>query len=333
MIIREVARPTFFDLFGLTSSKSAGQILGNIELVGSGKGALALILKYLTQQGILKNKTDEILVPDWLGYWVYNQMQPFAFPAKRWSERTKAIFVYHQYGFPQDMEKIMTFAKEKNLVVIEDCAHAVASQYKGQPLGSFGDFAIFSFSKWFFCFALGGIKSRSAEFISYVREETARTPFGLTAFKDLTKYWAESQVFGRYANLFLKMSYAIYGDALKASSFARRLLIGKLDQEVAVRQRRYQYFIQATEHLDICDHLEKEHVTPYVIPIRLPPGKEERVVRALLEKGIESGIYQFDLNRNLLEPKFVPTVWIPCHSGISDKTFELITETVSKSYA
>ena len=102
----------------------------------------------LIDKKIIKNKLDEILVPDWIGYWVYNQMQPFAFPAKRFSERTKVLFVYHQYGFPQQMDKILEFANHKKLIVVEDCAHALDSYYQGKPLGSMGDFTIYSFSKW-----------------------------------------------------------------------------------------------------------------------------------------------------------------------------------------
>lgn len=39
----------------------------------------------------------------------------------------------------------MAIARKHNLVVIEDCAHAVEAEYHGQPLGTFGDFGCFSF--------------------------------------------------------------------------------------------------------------------------------------------------------------------------------------------
>ena len=123
-MIYEVEQPTFFDLFGLGRPHTEDKLLDGITLLGSGKGALALVLRHLQKRGIIRSKLDEILVPDWLGYWVYNQIQSYAFPAKRLSDRTRAILVYHQYGFPQDMDKIMAAAREKNLIVIEDCAHA-----------------------------------------------------------------------------------------------------------------------------------------------------------------------------------------------------------------
>lgn len=59
--------------------------------------------------------------------------------------KTKAIMVVHLYGHPCDMEAIMAIAKEHNLFVIEDCAEALGTEYKGQKVGTFGDVATFSF--------------------------------------------------------------------------------------------------------------------------------------------------------------------------------------------
>lgn len=59
--------------------------------------------------------------------------------------KTKAIMPVHLYGNPCNMEAIMALAKRYNLFVIEDCAEALGSYYKGQPVGIFGDAATFSF--------------------------------------------------------------------------------------------------------------------------------------------------------------------------------------------
>lgn len=64
---------------------------------------------------------------------------------KRISPRTKAIAVVHMAGHPCDMDAIMQIAKEHNLKVIEDCAHAIETEYKGQKAGTIGDFGCFSF--------------------------------------------------------------------------------------------------------------------------------------------------------------------------------------------
>ncbi len=59
--------------------------------------------------------------------------------------KTKAIIPVHFYGLPANMPAIMAIAKAHNLRVIEDCAQAHGATINGQPVGSFGDMATFSF--------------------------------------------------------------------------------------------------------------------------------------------------------------------------------------------
>ena len=59
--------------------------------------------------------------------------------------RTKAIMVVHFAGRMCRMDEIMRIARKYNLRVIEDCAHAIESTYKGQGSGHFGDLACYSF--------------------------------------------------------------------------------------------------------------------------------------------------------------------------------------------
>jgi hypothetical protein len=125
------------------------------------------------------------------------------------------------------------------------------------------------------------------------------------------------------------MSYAIYGEALRPSRRAIRLLSAKIAGEINLRKQRYRFFREQVDHLGICDHLETDGVTPYVIPVKCGEPQSERLVRALRAKGIMTGTYNFDMNRNILDPAFAPCVWIPCHSRIPDARFEEITATVA----
>ena len=58
---------------------------------------------------------------------------------------TKAIQVVHLYGLPADMTRIVEIAKRHNLLIIEDAAQAHYAAINGQPVGTFGDAAAFSF--------------------------------------------------------------------------------------------------------------------------------------------------------------------------------------------
>ena len=61
------------------------------------------------------------------------------------TERTRAILPVHFAGRPCDMDALRGIAGRHGLTVIEDCAHAIETTWKGQHVGTFGDFGCFSF--------------------------------------------------------------------------------------------------------------------------------------------------------------------------------------------
>ena len=61
------------------------------------------------------------------------------------TERTKAIVPVHYAGVSCAMDEIMEIAEKYNLLVVEDAAQGVMSTYKGQALGTIGDFGCYSF--------------------------------------------------------------------------------------------------------------------------------------------------------------------------------------------
>lgn len=61
--------------------------------------------------------------------------------------KTKAIIAIHLFGNACDMDAVMAVAKRHNLPVIEDCAQAHKSTYKGKWVGTIGDIGCFSFQQ------------------------------------------------------------------------------------------------------------------------------------------------------------------------------------------
>jgi dTDP-4-amino-4,6-dideoxy-D-glucose transaminase len=61
------------------------------------------------------------------------------------TEKTKAILPVHYAGVACNMDKIMEIAKKYKLIVVEDAAQGVMSEYKGKPLGTIGEYGCFSF--------------------------------------------------------------------------------------------------------------------------------------------------------------------------------------------
>ena len=64
---------------------------------------------------------------------------------KKITPKTKAIIPVHWAGYPCDLDEINQIAREQNLAVIEDAAHALGARYRGKPVGAISRFTCFSF--------------------------------------------------------------------------------------------------------------------------------------------------------------------------------------------
>jgi UDP-2-acetamido-2-deoxy-ribo-hexuluronate aminotransferase len=75
------------------------------------------------------------------------------------TDKTKAIIPVHLYGQSADVDEIMEIAKKHSLVVVEDVAQAMGSEYKDKKCGVIGDIGCFSFfpSKNLGCYGDGGM--------------------------------------------------------------------------------------------------------------------------------------------------------------------------------
>jgi dTDP-4-amino-4,6-dideoxygalactose transaminase len=65
--------------------------------------------------------------------------------SKKITSRTRAILPVHFAGRPCDMEALSNIVERHNLMMIEDCAHAIETEYHGRKAGTMGDFGCFSF--------------------------------------------------------------------------------------------------------------------------------------------------------------------------------------------
>ncbi len=66
---------------------------------------------------------------------------------RKYTEDCVAVIPVHNGGYPVPMDKLMEWAKSKNLIVVEDCAHCAGGEYKGKKLGTWGDIGCFSFEE------------------------------------------------------------------------------------------------------------------------------------------------------------------------------------------
>ena len=64
---------------------------------------------------------------------------------KKITKKTKGVILVHMAGYPCEMEEIMEFCNKKKIIVLEDCAHALGTNFKGDHVGNFGITGSFSF--------------------------------------------------------------------------------------------------------------------------------------------------------------------------------------------
>lgn len=82
------------------------------------------------------------------------QLDPKSLEMKM-SKRTKAIVIVHLYGLVGEIDQIKQVVRGKKIYVVEDCAQAFGSFYKGRPVGTLGDISCFSFYPTKNLFTLG----------------------------------------------------------------------------------------------------------------------------------------------------------------------------------
>lgn len=66
---------------------------------------------------------------------------------KRLTKNTRAVLPVHWFGNPADMDAICDWAREKGLIVLEDCAHAQGTSLQGKLMGTWGEMSITSFQQ------------------------------------------------------------------------------------------------------------------------------------------------------------------------------------------
>lgn len=66
---------------------------------------------------------------------------------RKYDNECVAVMPVHYAGHPVEMDKLVPWARERGLKIIEDCAHTTGSLYKGTPLGLWGDIGCYSFEE------------------------------------------------------------------------------------------------------------------------------------------------------------------------------------------
>jgi perosamine synthetase len=129
---------------GLNSATAALHLALAVFNFPEGKKVLVPSLTFSsTASAILYNRLIPVFVdsdPVTLGMSIEDMKQ-------KYDKDVVAVMPVHYAGHPVPMDKLMPWAKEKGLKVIEDCAHTSGALYKGKSLGTWGDVGCYSFEE------------------------------------------------------------------------------------------------------------------------------------------------------------------------------------------
>ncbi len=189
------------------------------------------------------------------------------------TEKTKAILPVHLYGHPADMDAIMSVARNSGLKVVEDCAQAHGTQYKGKSVGPIGDAAGFSFypSKTLGAYGDAGmVLTNSDEVCDKLKllRDNGRTT------------WNEHSIIGYNSRL----------DGIQAAVL--RVKLKRLDEWVEARRahaRQYCELLSGVDGLTLPVETSDAKHAYYVYVVRT--DNREDVMKQLKEKGCGCAIH------------------------------------------
>ena len=203
------------------------------------------------------------------------------------TKKTKALSVVHYLGMPVDMDRVNAIAKKHNLFVVEDCALAIGTYFKGVHAGLMGDIGCFSFYpvKHMTTAEGGMVTSKHEEVISKIARQKA---FGV----DRTV--AERKEPGVYDVTMLGFNY-------RMNEIQAAIGIEQIDRLKGFLQKRKENFEILTQGLmDLPDvthlesssgHFESSHYCLSIVLGEKYQGRRSEIAKAINARGVGTSVY------------------------------------------
>jgi len=303
----------------------------NFRYLLSGKLSTSLILKYLISKHNLNPKLNEMLIPKFMGNWVYSNILQSIQTGSTFNNYTKIVYVYHQFGIPQKIEKIKSFADENKLILIEDCAHILNAKKKDQDLKVFNsDYLILSFSKFVNCSPLGGVISKDEEFLEFVDNEIMKSSKIQSIFINFLEFLSKSFKNNKsFKTKITNMNYSLWNYPSKTLSSKIKVFENKIQKERDERVKRFILLKDEIQNKLNLDYFEFEELFCQKLPITIDKENiREKIIQKFIKYKFPFEVLFYDINRNLLNPNFKKTIVLD-HSR-KNRTFEKQINTIKE---
>jgi len=252
------------------------------------------------------------------------------------TSKTKAIVVVHYGGYACDMDPIMELAKDHNLYVIEDCAHACGGRYKEKMLGTIGDFGSFSFQ------AVKNLSTGDGGMLITDNEEWAER------LKKLRWVGISKGTFDRGAGNSYDWFYDVteLGYKYHMNDIAAAIGLAQLEKLEWMNDQRRYWSDRYREAFSAYPEIKCPPVKKYMLPachnfVIKTPNRDE-IRQRLNENGIASGVHYYPNHLFEMYKKYyreLPVserIWkelitLPLYPDMNEKEFNLTIKTITSN--
>jgi CDP-6-deoxy-D-xylo-4-hexulose-3-dehydrase len=192
------------------------------------------------------------------------------------TDKTKAIVLVHCLGFNAINEEIIKIAKEKNILLIEDCCEAHGATFNGQKVGTFGDISIFSFYFGHHITTIeGGMISMNDEKI-YELSKLFRS-HGMT--REVSTETQENYK-NKYPNLNPLFTFAVAGFNMRSTELNAVLgieQIKRIDDNVTKRRHNFNVWLNNLDKNKFVVDFDLEGNSNFALPLIMKPNYIDRL--------------------------------------------------------
>ena len=192
------------------------------------------------------------------------------------TDKTKAIVLVHCLGFNAINEEIIKIAKEKNILLIEDCCEAHGATFNGRKVGTFGDISIFSFYFGHHITTIeGGMISMNDEKI-YELSKLFRS-HGMT--REVSTETQENYK-NKYPNLNPLFTFAVAGFNMRSTELNAVLgieQIKRIDDNVTKRRHNFNVWLNNLDKNKFVVDFDLEGNSNFALPLIMKPNYIDRL--------------------------------------------------------
>jgi CDP-6-deoxy-D-xylo-4-hexulose-3-dehydrase len=192
------------------------------------------------------------------------------------TDKTKAIVLVHCLGFNAINEEIIKIAKEKNILLIEDCCEAHGATFNGRKVGTFGDISIFSFYFGHHITTIeGGMISMNDEKI-YELSKLFRS-HGMT--REVSTETQENYK-NKYPNLNPLFTFAVAGFNMRSTELNAVLgieQIKRIDDNVTKRRHNFNVWLNNLDKNKFVVDFDLEGNSNFALPLIMKPNYLDRL--------------------------------------------------------